>query len=391
VLDQRRSAVAVAVIFVANGLVVGTFGGSLPGFRTLLGLGDGHIVGVLVTAGLFAVASMQVSGRVADRVGARVPTFVGGGLMVLATGVLGSAQGYLWLLAGAAVFGLGNGVMDVAMNAIGVVVEEARGGPIMSRFHAFFSIGNLCGAGIVVVLGPVQARLPVLVGGALLVLLLVVVRPITPQTPPVEQHEDGPARIPRLAWLLAAMAVCFGITEGTAIDWSSIHVTDVTGVSASQGAWGLAAVSGFMVVIRLFGDLAVARFGRRAVVAGGASCAMAGYLLAATVSAIGPVLFGWCLVGFGVGLIAPQIYGLAGRIGGGRVLALVVSFGYTAFLVGPAVIGLIAVQTDTATRPGIQNAMLLPLVSALGLIVMSTRLPARDPDGVARTSTGIAD
>jgi hypothetical protein len=73
------------------------------------------------------------------------------------------------------------------------------------------------------------------------------------------------------------------------------------------------------------------------------------------------------------------------------VLALVVSFGYTAFLVGPAVIGFIAVQTDTATRPGIQNAMLLPLVSALGLIVMSTRLPARDPDGVARTSTGIAD
>jgi MFS family permease len=135
----------------------------------------------------------------------------------------------------------------------------------------------------------------------------------------------------------------------------------------------------------------VARFGRRAVVVGGASCAMAGYLLTATVTALAPVLLGWCLVGFGVGLIAPQIYGLAGRIGGGRVLALVVSFGYTAFLVGPAVIGLIAVQTDTATRPGIQNAMLLPLVSALGLIVMSTRLPARDPDGVARTSTGIAD
>ena len=81
---------------------------------------------------------------------------------------------------------------------------------------------------------------------------------------------------------------------------------------------------------------------------------------------------GWCLVGLGVGLIAPQIYGLAGHVGGGRGLALVVSFGYAAFLVGPALIGFVAAHSS------LQRAMLVPVVTALGLIVMSTRLPA-DP------------
>ena len=84
------------------------------------------------------------------------------------------------------------------------------------------------------------------------------------------------------------------------------------------------------------------------------------------------ILVGWCLVGLGVGLLAPQIYGLAGHIGGARGLGFVVSFGYAAFLVGPALIGFVAAHTD------LQRAMLVPVVTAVGLIVLSARLPA-DP------------
>jgi MFS family permease len=178
------------------------------------------------------------------------------------------------------------------------------------------------------------------------------------------------------------MAVCFGLTEGTAIDWSSLHVAEVGDVSPSSGAWGLACVSGFMVVIRLLGDAVVVRLGRAAVVRGGSVVALVGYLLTALAEGLVPVLVGWSLVGLGVGLVAPQIYGLAGRIGGGRGLALVVSFGYAAFLVGPALIGFVA------SRSTLQDAMLVPVVSAVGLIVMSARLPA---DAVETAGQGVAD
>jgi MFS family permease len=128
-----------------------------------------------------------------------------------------------------------------------------------------------------------------------------------------------------------------------------------------------------MVLIRLVGDHAVERFGRRAVVAGGAVCAMGGYLLTAFTSALPPILLGWCLVGLGVGLLAPQIYALSGHIGGGKTMALVVGFGYAAFLAGPALIGTVVVHAD------IQRAMLVPLVSAAALVVMARRMPA-DPE-----------
>lgn len=377
VMDVRRSVVAVAGLFASNGLLVGAWGGSLPGLRDALGLRDVHIVGALVTAGVFAVVAMQFSGRLADRHGARTPSFAGAAVIVASCPVVASAHSYPHLLAGAAMFGLGNGAMDVAMNTLGVGVEQARGRPVMSRFHAAFSIGSFVGAGLVVAIGAATgrslgARLPLLAAGGVVVLVLATVWSRAPRTAPVSVGPGGRDRIPPVAWLLAAMALCFGLTEGTAVDWSSIHVTDVAHVAASTGAWGLACVSAFMVVVRLAGDHAVVRFGRRNVVGGGSACAMVGYLLTALTSALPSILVGWCLVGFGVGLIAPQIYALSGHIGGGRTMALVVGFGYAAFLTGPALIGAVTVHA------GIQRAMLVPLVTAAGLVVMARRMPA-DP------------
>jgi len=370
---------AVAVLFATNGLAVGVFGGSLPGLKASLDLSQGQVAGVLVVAAVFAVVSMNVSGRVADCRGARLPTLVGGTVMLVAALVMGAAPSYLVLLVGTAVFGLGNGAMDVAMNALGVSVEQARRRPVMSRLHAFFSIGNFVGALVVVVLGLVLAsdstpRWSLWSAALLLGVMLVLVRPVTPQSPVLVEAGGSSGPVPRAAWLLAAMAVCFGLTEGTGIDWSSLHVTEVGRVSPSAGAWGLACVSGFMVVVRLAGDAVVERLGRALVVRAGAACALAGYLLTAFFGQLGVILAGWCLVGLGVGLVAPQIYGLAGHIGGGRGLALVVSFGYAAFLVGPALIGFVAAHSD------LQRAMLVPVVTAVGLIVLSTWLPADPTD-----------
>ena len=82
--------------------MVGTFGGSLPGLRSRLDLGPGQIVGVLVAAGIFAVASMNLSGPLSDRFGARLPSLVGGSMMAAAGVVMGLAPSYPVLVLGAA-------------------------------------------------------------------------------------------------------------------------------------------------------------------------------------------------------------------------------------------------------------------------------------------------
>ncbi|HET9779321.1 MAG TPA: MFS transporter [Propionibacteriaceae bacterium] len=379
-LSTRLAAVGVTLLFVVNGTIIGGFGGSLPSLRDKLGLDSTQIAIMLFCAGIAAIISMQIGGRVADAVGAREVSLAAVPLLIAGMITIGLASGYSIAIVGGILLGLGNGAMDVAMNAIGVQVEAARQRPIMSFFHAFWSVGNFIGAGAVLLLatvlglkgGEIVTPLSLSLAALTLVALGILLK-ITPKAAVVHHTVDGVrTRIPAVAYVLAVMALAFGLAEGTALDWSSIHVTDVAGVDPTTGALGLIVVSAFMVAIRLLGDRLVIRFGRRAVVRFGGLCAALGYLTVTLVSGLPLLLIGWALVGFGVGMIAPQVYALSGHIGGGRALAVVVTFGYAAFLIGPAFVGFLINQL------GIHHAMIVPALLCAGIIGLAFTMPRND-------------
>ena len=385
-LRGTRSLLAVAGLFAVNGLLIGGIGGTLPAMRQRLGVDAGGLAVLLVSLAVAAVVSMQMGGRLADSRGARNVALPACALLIAGVAALAFAPTLPLAACAMALAGLGNGAMDVSMNALGVRVEQARAKPVMSRLHACFSIGNLAGAATVILIARIGGDGQGVVTAALVTLVLVAVvagvaiLASIPQTKPVAvvQRRAGGSRVPAGALWLGAMAFCFGLAEGTAIDWSSVHVTDVARVAPSTGALGLVAVSSFMVLIRLSGDRAVAIFGRVNVVRFGALVAAAGYLVAILGQPLPVLLAGWALVGLGVGLIAPQVYAAAGHMGGGRMLAVVVTFGYGAFLIGPAIIGALIGQV------GIRHAMAFPLVLSVVLVAVSRVLSRSEPAVGAR-------
>jgi len=381
-LASTKSVVGVALLFAANGLIIGGYGGALPSIRERLDINAGHISLMLFAAALAAIVAMQIGGRLSDSIGARQVSLVGLAILIASALTFAFATTFAVAIVAAVLLGLGNGSIDVAMNAVGVQVEAARKRPIMSTFHAMWSVGGFVGAGSVLVMATLlnltgaAIVLPLmLLLAALALVALVVAGRITPPTAAVQHSKDGvKTKIPKVAWLLAIMAVGFGLAEGTATDWSALHVTEVARVDSTVGSLGLVAVSGFMVLIRLLGDRLVARFGRRAVVRFGGICAAVGYGTVTLVSDLPLLLFGWALVGLGVGMIAPQVYAVAGHIGGGRVLAVVVTFGYAAFLAGPAIVGFLVTQF------GLHHAMVVPAVLCAGIIGLAATMPKNDAD-----------
>ena len=381
-LAKTQSVVAVALLFAVNGLIIGGFGGVLPSIRERLDINPSHIAIMLFAAGLAGIVAMQVGGRLSDAIGARQVALAGLPFLIAAATTFAFATTFPVAIVGAVLLGLGNGAMDVAMNALGVQVEGARTRPIMSRFHALWSVGGFAGAGSVLLLatlidlrGAAIVMPLMLFLAALAVVAFVVAFKITPPTAVIQHSVDGVrTKIPSIAWPLAIMALAFGLSEGTATDWSALHVTEVAQVDSTTGALGLVAVSGSMVLIRLFGDRLVARFGRQAVVRFGGVCAAVGYGTVTLVSGLPMLLVGWALVGLGVGMIAPQVYAVAGHIGGGRVLAVVVTFGYAAFLLGPAVVGFLVSQL------GLHHAMAVPAVLCAGIVGLAATMPKNDAD-----------
>lgn len=375
-LDGPTAVPATILLFGYNGLVIGTWAASLAGIRARLDLSSAQISAVLVVIGVCAITGMQVGGRLADSRGARRVCLAAVPALVVAIAVIAVAPNYPVLIAAAVLIGLGNGSIDVAMNALGVQVEQRRPKPIMSLFHGLWSVGNFAGAGFVLVaalLAPDHAvAVACLLVAALGVPAFLALARITPETEVVAHVDEAGAKtaVPAWAWLLGIMAIAFGLGEGAAMDWSGIHVTDVAGVPAAQGSMAVVVVAGFMVLIRLVGDRLVDRFGRRAVVRFGGACAAAGYFVTAFATPLPALLVGWALVGFGVGMIAPQVYAVAGHAGGGRVLAIVVTFGYATFLTGPAVIGFLVATV------GVQHAMLLPAVLLAALPFVANVMPS---------------
>lgn len=383
-LSSRTAATATGMLFAYNGAVVGAYAAALPVFQTRFELAPLQLSGLLVSVGAAAIASMQLAGRLSDRFGARRVALAIVPILIIGILGIGQASSVPALFVFGAMIGFGNGGIDVAMNAIGVQVERHRPRPIMSLLHGMWSVGNLIGAALLLAL-VTTFRVTDVAGvqwatgsvAALGIAVLVLGWRTVPETEQIAHTDtDTGARtpIPAAAWVMGVMAIAFGLGEGTGMDWSGVHLKTVAGVDAATASLGVTMIAAFMVVIRLLGDFLVMRFGRRAVTRFGGATSAVGYLIVGLATPFPVLLVGWALVGLGIGMIAPQVYAVAGHTAGGRGLAVVVTFGYVTFLVGPAIIGALA------SVLGIQHTMLVPAALLSGLILLARVMPGPEAD-----------
>ena len=129
--------------FILCGTLMGTWVVPIPAIEERVGISHATPGSLLVLLGLGAFTGMQGAGRLADRLGARVTLPVAGVLSSTAV-VLPGLPRDPWMPAGALlVFGFCNGLLDVSTNAHAVHVEKAYNRPVMSAFHAMFSVGDV--------------------------------------------------------------------------------------------------------------------------------------------------------------------------------------------------------------------------------------------------------
>ena len=357
--NLRAARLATFAYFALNGFVLGMWVVHIPAVEDRTGIGHAVLGWLLLLLGAGAFAGMQLTGPLADRFGARTVVPVSAALCSAAL-VLPGLAGNAWTLGAALLaLGFGNGCLDVAMNAHAVQVERGYRRPVMSAFHATFSLGG-------VLASLVGARTlgwgwnPAATLGAMALLGLAVaalaapalLRPEPARTAGASGAEartgtDTGAegirrRTPRRIWLLAVLALMLMLSEGVANDWSVLHLRDVLDAPEATAALAYGAFSTAMTAGRLLADRVVARFGPVAVVRHGAATAALGLAVAALSPWIPLALGGWTLFGIGLSGSVPQLFSAAGhadRDAAGANVSRVAGLGYLGMLAGPAVIG----------------------------------------------------
>jgi predicted MFS family arabinose efflux permease len=336
---------------------------------------------------------MQATGRLVDRFGSRrvmLPVAFAEGLVLILPAY---APGLAALAGTLFVFGAVHGTLNIAMNANAIEVQRAwqrvRPRPIMSSFHAVYSIGGFIGAsaGGLFAHAGIGPRTTFAAVGAVLVALAAwsawwsAAPAGTLPAGATAPTGSGPVRG---VLFLGVLVCCALVGEGAAADWSAVYLRDDLHSSAGFAAAAFAAFSVAMTVTRLVGDRLTARFGPVLVVRASGLVAAGGLGLALLLAAPVAGVAGFACLGAGMALIAPQVYSAAGDRNPdapGRALARVVGLGYLGFLLGPVLIG------AASTVVGLPGALAIPVVLALFVAATAPALRVRPRPRLAAART----
>jgi MFS family permease len=372
--------VAVSVAFLVNGAVIANWVPRVPAVKAAMGTSDGPLGLALLGLGVGAAAALVVAGRVVARFGSRPVTRVTGIAVCAALVGPGLAGGLPALAVTLALVGAASGLMDVAMNAHGALVERGYRRPVMAGLHGLWSVGGLVGA----VAGGLAARadwsparhftVAALCLGATLVVgtrwLLPAALDVAPAATgrrPWRRGSGLPWSRPLLVLGVVGFSSFFG--EGAAHDWSAVYLHDVLGTSAGMAAAGFAAFSLAMATVRFGGDRLSARLGPVRLVRASGLVAAAGLGLGLLAHHPLAGVAGFALLGVGLACVVPVTFSAAGHLGGGLAgvaISRVAAVSYLATFTGPPVIGLVADQV------GLAVALAIPVLLA-GVVALCAR------------------
>ena len=350
----------------------------VPFAKARLGLDEAHLGLVLLCMGLGSAVSMPLAGFVSHRRGNRGVLAISAALAAVALPLLVLAPTTALLAAALVVFGAALGVMDVAMNAHAVDVERLSARPLMSGFHALYSIGGLTGAAVVSAL--LGAGLPLVacslaVGAGLLALVATQWRHLLAIVPDRATARRSMFALPSpITVLIGVLCLVMFLAEGAMLDWGAVFLHSERGVDLSDAGLGYAVFSVAMTIGRLTGDRVTTALSAVRVVRYGSLVAAAGFVLVCALPWSATTLAGFVLIGVGASNIVPVLFSAAGRIpdtAPGVAIATATTLGYTGLLSGPAVIGVIARATSLPLALG-GIAVLLVGVSA-GASIVRTR------------------
>jgi predicted MFS family arabinose efflux permease len=347
---------AVVAMFFINGAMFANWVSRIPQIQEGLALSEGGLGVVLLGIAVGVLAALSLAGGLIARYGSRMVTALGAisiCLLLPGLAIMPSAAA-LWV--NLFLFGGAMSLMDVAMNAQGVEVERKLGMPVMSSFHAAFSIGGFVGAGIggaMAVYGLTPLPHFLTVSAVFLLLTALTAGRLLPKEVDPQAAEPTHQAVfqlpPRVLWPLGIIAFCAFIAEGAMADWSGVYLKSVVGATAGVAAFGYAAFSLTMTIGRLLGDSQTVRFDPVRLVQLGGLMATGGLLLAIILPNTLPVMLGFAAVGAGMSVIVPLTFSAAGNTPGlpaGAGIAGVATLGYAGFLAGPPLIGLVADATS---------------------------------------------
>lgn len=382
VTDRPRAArVAVSALFCINGALIASFLPRLPAVKAELDLTNAALGAGIAFGPAGALLASSVAGLLVARFGSGRLAVAASVAYGLALPLVGLAPAWAAFAAAVFLFGVCDGVADVAQNAHGLRVQRAYGRSVINGFHAWWSIGGVIGGVAAAVAAGLRVPLTVhlgIAGGILAIAALIAGRRTLPGPDPGADHGDlaqpVPTRIadspqetavgngrrirPAVFTLVgvAGLTLLAAVIEDIPGSWGAVYLRESLGAAPGLAGLAFAAFTAGMTAGRLVADRAVDRWGHVAVVRTGGAVAAAGLVGALVIGTPWAGLLGFLLVGVGTAPGFPALFHAAGHRRGVRPadgVALISWAARAGFLLAPPVVGVVADATSLTWALGL--------------------------------------
>ena len=375
---------AVVIYFSFFGMGIAALLARMPEVKANLDVNSSQLGLVLLCGALGSLIALIFSGKIVARLGTKpvlITGYVISAAALIATAAAIENHSVVLTITFLFITFAGYALSDIAVNVDGSAIEQKLNRSVLPRMHAAYSLGSFAGAGLGTLAVAFNVSLLIQITVISLIALLIPIltfKAIPLHTGQDLHHKDktqekvtsiNPLKNP-VVILLGLGILGITLTEGAGNDWMALSFKEGIGTTATNAGIAFVVYEIGMTLTRLFGGRFVDKFGRRRMLEVLAGGGVVGILL---VILSQNVYLGWvgaALWGMGVALGFPLFLSAAGEgKNGAKQVSMVATFGYTAFLVGPPALGLLA-QTI-----GILN-MLFVLVASLGMAAFFARATA---------------
>ncbi len=353
--------------FALHAFVMGNIFPRMPDIKESMGVAEGTLGLSLIGLPLGTLLTLTFAAPILERIGFRRSLLAIMPLVsiiyAIAVHAMDPLAFFVWLIP----IGMAIGCIEIMINVEADRTEAQMGRRIMNRAHAFWSFGFF-GAGL---FGASMGQLGVspqlhlaLVVPVSLVAIALLLGQYQPAPTRVDETDGPKPKFARPTW---AILVLVGVTlsamlmEGAGIDWSAIYMRNIFSSGPFIAGAAVATVALSQALARFFVDEFIdkhspARIARLLlwILAAGIVCVF--FKVSPVVS-----LLGFAFIGIGTSAIFPMAVSAAAqrtdRSSAVNVAALV-QIAFTAFLVGPPLLGFVAEHWGVEWAYGIA----LPLV-----------------------------
>jgi fucose permease len=326
----------------------------------------------LVALGAGTLMAMSLTGPACFRYGSRRVLITSFGITFLSLIAIGLSRSPGQLATALLCSGIGSGAWDAAMNVQGYAVELHLKKHLMSRFHGWWSIGSMAGAGLGISAARFSVPLPAYLAGVGLlaaVLCAVAMTSFVDEKTAVgpDQASKASRSVVRRLVPIGVVIVCGATVEGAAGDWLAIYLHEERDFSHTGAAAGYALFVTAMAVGRLVAERPHHHIGPVAVVRIGALVAGAAVALTVLTTAGGFAYVGALGWGAGICSVFPSALSATGNAATPAAVATMTTIGYSASIVSPPAIGWLA----HAVGLGTALLALLPLALVVAWLAAS--------------------